>query len=280
MLPRRANLVVSAVAHRLRFNGYGAIHDMKRLEWSTSLRVLALLVTAFWIASAVLQAVLQFHLTGAPPERGSRDFLDFMEASFQFETDRWPIDFAATALVGLGFLSLGGLGTLLSRLADVVDARRSLGAAVFVGAGLLGASASLIWLAVKPFATYPHYCDCGLRAEEIMSRLIVLNTADAVQLWFTIGAIMLGAVGFLFVAGLGERAGMSRNWVMFTYLTAVLGLLAAVLGALDVGDLADLTALAVAGILVPIWTLWLAIRAPQLTPPDGTTVVPPIDSGA
>ena len=41
---------------------------MGRFEWNASVRVLALLVAAFMVAAVALQLVLQFDLTGSPPE--------------------------------------------------------------------------------------------------------------------------------------------------------------------------------------------------------------------
>ena len=98
-------------------------------------------------------------------------------------------------------------------------------------------------------------------------------------------AIVLAAVGFILVAELGRRAGMSRSLTRMTYLTALGGLVAAVLGALAEvngrddpwGLISDLAAVLVAGILIPLWALWLAIRAPQLNGPGALEPMEPME---
>jgi hypothetical protein len=247
---------------------------MGRLGWNSTLRVLGLLLTAFWVAAAALQLVFILDLTGTPPP--PTDVVqDNLMAMFAFDYARWPIDLASQLLLALGFLALGGIGILLSRLADDDDERGSLSPGLFIGSGLLGAAASLIWIGVKPFATFPHYCPCDLRDAELAARITILNATGTATAWLTIGAIVLAAVGFILVAELGRRAGMSRGLTWMTYLTAAGGLVAAVLGALAEvngrddpwGLISDLASVAVAGILIPLWALWLAIRAPQLNRP-------------
>jgi hypothetical protein len=244
---------------------------MNRIGWHASLRVLALLLTAFFFAAAVLQVVLMANLTGNPPAE-TQVVTDNIMASFQFEYDRWPIELTAQLLFALGFLALGGIGILLSRLAAALDERRSLAAGLFVGSGLVGAASSLVWVGVKPVATFPHYCPCDLRDAELAARVTALDVGSSVSLWLTIGAIVLASVGFVLIVGLGRRAGMSRGWTVLTYLTAAAGLLAALLGAFDVRPASDWLAAAAAGMFIPIWALWLAIRVPQLDGPASKTL--------
>lgn len=250
---------------------------MGRLEWSSSVRVLALLLTAFFFVASVLQLVLMLDLTGAHPAPLPA-ITDNIEQDFAFNYGRWPIDFASQALFALGFLSLAGVGVLLSRLADAFDARRSLAATLFVGSGLLGAAASLVWIGVAPVATFPHYCDCNLRDAELAARLISLDVSSSVAVWFTIGGIVLASLGLVLVVRLGVEAGLSRGWMAMTYLSVVAGLLAAVLAAFDLSPVSDYTAAAVAGIIIPIWGIWLAIGAPRMASPDGGSTEPAMDS--
>lgn len=240
---------------------------MKRLEWADAVRVLSLLVTAFFVAAAVLQAVLAFDVLGPPPEPVP-DFIDSTVARFAWEQSRWPVEFAATVLFGLGFAALAGVGLLLSRLADSADARRILTAAAFAGGGIIGALSQLWWLAVQPVNTSPQYCDCGLRAEEIMARLMAINAADSVQLWLVIGAMVLSSIGVLTAAALGRSAGAGEGWVWLSYVTALAGLVGVVIAALRIETLDLLALLLVAGILLPLWALWLATQVGGIRPPD------------
>ena len=114
---------------------------------------------------------------GLPPPEPP-DFLDGIIAFFRWETSRWPIDFAGTLLAGLGFVAFGAVGVMLSRLAEPADARRTVVPALMVIGATLGAVSQLLWIGVKPVATSPQLCECGLRAEEIMSRLMTLNVAS------------------------------------------------------------------------------------------------------
>jgi hypothetical protein len=239
---------------------------VKRVNWTDAVRLLALLVTAFFFVAAVLQAVLAFDLTGArPPEQA--DFIEQTIDLFSWHQSRWPMEFAATALFALGFAALGGLGVLLSRLADGSDVRRHLTGAAYVGASVVGVVSQLFWLGAKPITTSPQYCDCGFRQEEIMSRLMILSVAEGVQLWMVLGAIVLAAAGVFLTIGLGREAGMPVGWTWLSAVIVILSVAAAVLAVLGAYPFDQLSVLLVAGFLVPIWALWLAARVPTLRQP-------------
>jgi hypothetical protein len=235
--------------------------------WATTVRVLSLLMTALFFAAAILTAVLQFELTGHPPPEPP-DFLDGIVAFFRWDTERWPIDFAGTLLAALGFVVFGAVGILLSRLAKPADARRSMVGALMLMGATLGVASQLLWIGVKPVATSPQLCECGLRAEEIMSRLMILNAAGGVQAWLSNGAIVLLAIAVLVVAALVRRAGASIGWVWFSYLLVIGAVLAPILGELHAEPYDLISFFVLVAILVPGWALWLAIEAPKLTPPD------------
>jgi len=254
---------------------------VRRLDWNSSLRVVALLLVAFWVAGTVLQALLSFDVLGKPPPEGP-DFLDSTEAFFAFDRSHWPAEFSANALFALGFAALAGIGVLLSRLAGSDDARRSLGAATFLGAGVIGALSSLVWIAIKPVATSAHFCPCGFRAEEITSRLVSLGIADSLTMWLTSGAVVLAVVGLILLTDLASDAGMGRGWGLYSYLTAAIGLIAVVAAAFpqspEQEPYAYYLTLLTGGVLIPLWALWIAIRAPRLTGPDDRTDSEPMDS--
>lgn len=243
---------------------------MSSWRWADAVRVLSLLMAAFFFVAAILTAVLQFELTGHPPPEPP-DFLDGVMAFFRWDSERWPIDFAGTLLAGLGFVTFGAVGVLLSRLAQPADARRTVVASLMVIGATLGAASQLLWIGVKPVATSPQLCECGLRAEEIMSRLMILNVAGGVQAWLNNGAIVLLAIGVLVVTALVRRAGASSGWVWFSYLLVIGAVLVPIFGELHLEPFDLYSFFVLAAILVPGWALWLAIEAPKLAPPD----VPP-----
>ena len=237
--------------------------------------MLALLVTAFFFTAAILQGLLAFDVLGPPPPE-EEDFIERIINAFEWEQTRWPVEFAATGLFALGFVALAGLGALLSRLVGTDDPRRLLVTAAYLGAGGIGAASQLFWLGVKPIATSPQYCECGLRNEEIMSRLMILDVAGSAQLWIAIGAIVLAAVGAVLVAGIGREAGMPAGWAWLSLVIAVLSLGSAVLAVMGAYPFDQLALLLAAGILLPVWALWVAIRAELLAPADAaiSTAVP------
>jgi hypothetical protein len=253
---------------------YLAVHarerNVRRFGWQVGVRVLALLVTAFFFAAAVLQGVLAFDVLGPPPPE-QEDFIERVIDAFEWEQTRWPVEFAATALFALGFVALGGLGALLSRLVGSGDPRRLLMTAAYLGAGGIGAASQLVWLGVKPIATSPQYCECGLRNEEIMSRLMILDVAGSAQLWLAIGAIVLAAVGAVLVAGIGRERGMPGSWAWLSLVIAVVSLASAGLAVIGAYPFDQLALLVAAGILIPVWALWVAIRAESLAPADAVT---------
>ena len=239
---------------------------MGLIPWATAIRVTALLVTAFFVAATVLQALIIFEVLGPRPG-GGLDFIDETLRVFEWESERWPVEFAAAALFGLGFVSLGGVGTLLAGLAAPGDARRTLVRASYLGAAGIGLASQLLWIGVKPIATSPQLCECGLREEEVMSRLMILNVADNTQVWLVIGAILLSAIGAVLVAPVGRRAGLPVGWVWLSLAIAVLGPLAAVLRVLETFPADAVVLIVVAGLAVPVWALWIALSAYTIAAP-------------
>ena len=165
-------------------------------------------------------------------------------------------------------MALGGVGALLARLADAFDARRTLISVTMVAGAILGTTSQLWWIGVKGVAVDPHYCDCGFRAEEITSRLMVLRIGGSVQTWLLIGGIVATSIGVLLAVRLVRRAGISSGWVWLSYLLVIASLLASFVAAAQIDPFDQYGTLLVAGILIPAWALWLAIEAPKLEAPD------------
>jgi hypothetical protein len=238
---------------------------MSRIEWPSLARVLAWTLAITFIAGTVAVLLLSFQAFGSPPEP-KPDFADRIVADFEFQQTQWPIDLAGTSAFAIGFLALGGLGPVLGRLAAPDDARRGLVTAAFLTAGGLGTAAQLLWIGTAPVATDPHYCDCGLLADELMSRLTAINIVQGVQTWLTSGAIVVAALGLVAVGALGREVGMPRGWRWVSLAIAVLGVIAAILPVFDLHPFDVLLIALIAGILFPIWAIWLALRARDVWP--------------
>jgi hypothetical protein len=238
---------------------------MTRIEWPTLARTLAWILAAAFVLASVLLLIFALELFGGPPEPGA-EFLDNVLADFAWQQTQWPIEFAGTALFAIGFLALGGLGPVLGRLARSADARRGIVAAAFLTAGGLGAASQLLWIGAKPIATSAQYCECGLLAEELMSRLMTLNIVTGIQTWLVSGALLAAAVGLVAAGRLGREAGMPASWEWLALATAVAALMGVVLPLFDVYPFDVLFVVLVAGILVPIWAVWLGARAAEIWP--------------
>lgn len=238
---------------------------MRSIEWPSLARALAWITALAFVAATVIFLLLSLDVFGAPPEPGEV-FLDSILADFEWEQTIWPLEFAGTALFAVAFLGLAALGPVLSRLADETDARRGLVSFAFLSAGVLGATSQLIWLGARPVATSPQYCDCGLLAEEIMSRLMALNIVTAMQAALISGALVASAVGLLVAGSLGRAAGMPGPWQWLAAVGALISLVGAGLPWANVYPLDLIVVVLVAGIIVPIWLLWLAARARDVWP--------------
>jgi len=239
---------------------------MAPMAWPSLARTLAWIMAGMFVLATVFFVLFAFQVFGGPPEPGEV-FIDNVLADFAWQQTQWPLEFAGTALFGIGFLTLGAFGPVLGRLARATDARRGLVSAAFLGAAGLGAASQFLWLGAKPIATSPQYCECGLLAEEIMSRLMTLNIVGGVQTWLVSGAMLAAALGLVVAGQLGREAGMPGAWLWVAVLTAGFAVVGAVLPLFDVYPFDVLLVVLVAGILFPIWAVWLASRAWDIWPP-------------
>jgi hypothetical protein len=245
---------------------------MSRIEWPSLARVLAWIVAVAFVGGTVLVLVLSFGLLGSPPER-MEDFIDSIVADFAFQQTLWPLELLGTTLFAIGFLALGGLGPVLGRLAAPDDARGGLVTASFLAAGGLGAASQLLWIGTRAFAINPQYCDCGLRAEEIMSRLMAIGIVTSVQALLISGAMVAASVGVVMAGALGREHGMPIGWWWVSIAVAVVALIGAVVPLLRIYPVDVLITALVAGILFPIWALWLAARARDVWATAGVETV-------
>jgi hypothetical protein len=241
---------------------------MAQMAWPSLARTLAWIMAGAFVLATVFFILFAFQVFGGPPEPGEV-FVDNVLADFAWQQTQWPLEFAGTALFAIGFLTLGAFAPVLGRLAGTTDARRGLVTAAFLGAAGLGAASQLLWLGAKPIATSPQYCDCGLLAEEVMSRLMTLNIVGGAQTWLVSGAMIAAAVGLVVAGQLGREAGMPGAWLWVALLAAGLAVVGSLLPLFDVYPFDVLLIVLVAGILFPIWAVWLASRAWDIWPSEG-----------
>lgn len=235
-----------------------------RIEWASAARVLGWVVGLGLLVGTVFRLILSFELLGRPPEPPTDDFVDRILTFYTFATSQWPIEFTSFAGFVIGFAALAMLGPIIGRLASEADARRGLVAVTFVVLGGVGLASQLIPIGALPYLTSPELCECGLREHEIMAREVVNNTIFGVQQWLVIGALVLAVPGFLIAGSLGDEAGMPSAWRWLSYLIPVASLVLAALVVLQAYPFDEYVLGLTAGILVPAWAIWLAMRAPEL----------------
>jgi hypothetical protein len=152
----------------------------------------------------------------------------------------------------------------------------------FVAAGLLGVVAQLTYIGAKGIAIDPHYCDCQYAAHQLIARREMLDVVSNIQEWLTDGFTYLFAIGLLIAAQLGSGGRLPAGLLTFSRVVAAAGIGTALFNrivpplfdalgvtGIDIGQIALLFLLIVAGVLVPIWAAWLArsLGPEEPTPP-------------
>ena len=132
-------------------------------------------------------------------------------------------------------------------------------------AGILGAVAQLLIIGVTQPTIDNAYCDCGFKETEIVAQIWGQQLAESASQWLINAALVLSAIGVA-SAGTAFRDRMPSSWNVYSWLVAI-GLVAAVvIPFLRINPDLDLHVLAgVAGLMVPIWALWLGTSSGPMT---------------
>jgi hypothetical protein len=221
-------------------------------------RWLAWGVGLLFLLGAVLQLVDFFNLyTTPPPISETLNMVEFRLAVQDYRVAIWPIFLLGNLATGIGFMAVTALGLALA--GDVASRNpHRVGIAACLGmAGIFGAVAQLIIIGVTQPTIENAYCDCGFKETEIVSQIWGQQLAESAGRWLTNAALVLAAIGVA-SAGTALRDRMPASWNVFSWLTAI-GLVAAVaIPMLQINSDLDLWVLAVvAGVMVPIWAIWL-----------------------
>jgi hypothetical protein len=240
---------------------------------------LRLLRTLCWtlVVAAIVSAVFQLMLAanlwagGPTPVDPNADLIDKL---LVFRADDIEV-FPAVLLSGLAgvvvFLVVGLIGVAIRPLADGTTGRDVM-ATVLVSAAVVGIVAQALNVAVAQAATFG-YCDCGYKAQELISQDYALSVGRVAQTLLGNVAVALVGVGAL---AAGRLVRISPTWRFLSYAIALLLLFATVLRLLpgvltleiDVFQIADLVAGLTLAILVPIWAILLARGAGEAQQPE------------
>ena len=176
-----------------------------------------------------------------------------------------PILLASNA-AGLGvFLIATVLGAAL-RVYAAPGSARDVMAVVFVLGGVVGVIAQLMVVGLNQAAA-ASYCDCGYKNEELIGLFKALDVGFSVQNWLAIGALTIVGVA---AALAGWLVNVSAAWRTLSYAIAIGLIVAAALQVINQGDLSTILSGFVAGVLVTIWAVMLALAVPRLSSEDAT----------
>jgi hypothetical protein len=221
------------------------------------LRWLAWSVGVLFLIGTALQVVDFYNLYATPPPPQPINMVEQRLAVQDYRSTVWPVFALANLAIGVGFIALVGLGLALASRLRSDDSQRILIAMSFAVGGILGAVAQLMINGAAEVTVDIPYCDCGFKNEEIVSQIWGQMLIEGGARWLINAASVLGAIGIVGV-DMAFRRRMPAAWDIVSWLTAI-GLIATVVvGYLRVeGDLPFYLQVVVAGVLVPIWTIWL-----------------------
>ena len=221
-------------------------------------RWLAWSVGVLFLLGTVLRLVDLSNLYTTPPDLPETlNMVEFRLAVQEYRVAIWPIFLLSNLANGIGFMAVTALGVALAGHVTSASPHR-VGIAAGLGmAGVLGAVAQLLIIGVTQPTIDSAYCDCGFKETEIVAQIWAQQLAESASQWLLLGALALAAVGVA-SAGTAFRDRMPAAWNVFSWLTA-LGLVAAVvIPFLRINPDLDFWLLAVvAGVVVPIWAIWL-----------------------
>jgi MFS family permease len=221
-------------------------------------RWLAWSVGILFLIGTLLQLVDFFNLYKTPPDiPESLNMVEFRLAVQDYRVAVWPIFLLGNLATGIGFMAVTALGLALAGHAASDNSNRVGIAAALGMAGIFGAVAQLLIIGVTQPTIDNAYCDCGFKETEIVSQIWAQQLAESASRWLTNAALVLAAIGVVAVSR-AFRDRMPAPWDIFSWLTAI-GIVAAVaIPYLQINPDLDIWVLvAVAGVMVPIWSIWL-----------------------
>ena len=232
------------------------------------LRWLAWSVGVLFLVGTALQLVDFLNLYATPPELGPLNMVEGRLAVQDYRIAIWPIFALGNFAFALGFVALAGLGLALAARLGGGDPQRIVLPTGLGIAGILGAVGQFMIIGAAQVTIDMAYCDCGFKNEEIVSQIWGQMLIEGAATWLINAASVLAAIGIV-GADMAFRRRMPAAWDIVSWLTAI-GLIATVVvGFLDLqGDVGLYLQVFVAGVLVPIWAIWLGTSLRPNPEPD------------
>ena len=247
--------------------GAEAVEKMRIVRW------LAWSVGVLFLIGTALQLVDFYNLYATPPPPAPINMVEQRLAVQDYRMTIWPVFALGNFAFAVGFVALTGLGLALAARLAGSDPQRIAILTSFGVAGILGAVGQLILLGVAQVTVDMAYCDCNFLNEEIVSQIWGQMLIEGGTRWLVNAASVLAAIGIVAV-DFAFRRRMPAAWDIVSWVTAI-GLVATVVvGYLAVeGDLPFYLQIVVAGILVPIWAIWLGASLRDEAEPE-----PPVEA--
>jgi hypothetical protein len=233
-----------------------------------TLRWLAWSIGVLFLVGTALQLVDFLNLYATPPPPAPLNMVEQRLAAQDYRMTIWPVFAFGNFAFALGFIALAGLGLALASKLGSGDAQRIVIPTSFGVGGVLGAVGQLILIGAAQVTVDLAYCDCGFKNEEIVSQIWGQMLIEGGTQWLVNAASVLAAIGIVGV-DVAFRRRMPAAWDIVSWLTAI-GLIATVVvGFINVeGDLPFYLQVLVAGILVPVWAIWLGASLRPNPDPD------------
>jgi hypothetical protein len=233
-----------------------------------TVRWLAWSVGVLFLIGTALQLVDFYNLYATPPQVGPVNMVESRLAVQDYRAAIWPIFALGNFAFAVGFVALAGLGIALAARLWSDDSQRIVLLTSLGVAGVLGAVGQFMVIGAAQVTIDMAYCDCGFKNEEIVSQIWGQMLIEGAASWLINAASVLAAIGIV-AADMAFRRRMPAAWDIVSWVTAI-GLIATVVvGFLDLqGDTGFWLQVFVAGVLVPIWTIWLGASL-QANPEPG-----------
>ena len=233
-----------------------------------TLRWLAWSVGVLFLVGTALQLVDFLNLYATPPPPAPLNMVEQRLAVQDYRIAIWPIFALGNFAFAVGFVALAGLGLALAARLGSSDSQRIVILTSLGVAGVLGAVGQFMVIGAAQVTVDLAYCDCGFKNEEIVSQIWGQMLIEGGARWLINAGSVLAAIGIVGV-DVAFRRLMPAAWDIVSWLTAI-GLIATVVvGFINVeGDLGFYLQVIVAGILVPVWAIWLGASLRANSEPD------------
>jgi hypothetical protein len=235
-------------------------------------------INAFcYFGGALLYLLVDLEITWSRATFASDDsLLSMLTQFFVNEQDRWPQELTYTMLFTVGFLSLIPIGLVLRDHLGRDLATSQMVAASLLAAGVIGAVAQLALVGGKDAILEASRCTQCQQTPVLASLNGSLTTLEGITRWVSLGYFLLAGTGILFASWAAfDQPAFSSGWVRLGTFVGLIHLAGVIAVNLQIETAFQVVIGLGAGVLVPVWSVWLALqlkRFGSLDPPEENAV--------